>query len=105
MISTRVAKTAPKHARFVRRTDGVRIYPLEPEKELQSQDTDSDAAWFRSWLERCNEDPDLGRDARMMVPVFHDLGREKTKVWAKRCCTIHSLGEPQSDKARKVRNQ
>jgi hypothetical protein len=25
---------------------------------------------------------DLGRDGRMMVPVFHDVGRERTKAWA-----------------------
>jgi hypothetical protein len=27
-------------------------------------------------------DPDVGHDSRMMVPVFCDLGRKKTKVWA-----------------------
>lgn len=27
-------------------------------------------------------DPDLARDCRMMVPVFHDVERRKTKVWA-----------------------
>jgi hypothetical protein len=26
-------------------------------------------------------DPDIGRDSRMMVPVFFDRGRNKTKVW------------------------
>jgi hypothetical protein len=35
---------------------------------------------FRSWTGRA--DPDLDADIRMMVPVFHDLGRRRTKVWA-----------------------
>jgi hypothetical protein len=27
-------------------------------------------------------DRDVSRDARMMVPIFHDEQRKKTKVWA-----------------------
>ncbi|WP_437972266.1 hypothetical protein WMF04_24530 [Sorangium sp. So ce260] len=38
-----------------------------------------DAEAFRRWS--ATEDPDVGRDARMMVPVFHDLERRKTKAW------------------------
>ncbi|MGK3993515.1 hypothetical protein [Sorangium sp. So ce1024] len=38
-----------------------------------------DAEAFRRWS--ALEDRDVGRDARAMVPVFHDLGRRKTKVW------------------------
>ncbi|WP_437321814.1 hypothetical protein [Sorangium sp. So ce385] len=30
---------------------------------------------------RAQDDPDLGRDARMMVPVVYDRERRKTKVW------------------------
>ena len=40
-----------------------------------------DAEAFMAWAER-GADPDLDRDARMMVPVFYDLFRAKTKVWA-----------------------
>ena len=42
---------------------------------------DTDAARFERWAENVAEDRDLKRDARMMVPLFYDLGREKTKVW------------------------
>lgn len=41
----------------------------------------ADGALFRRWAERCEQDPDLSRDARMMVPLFYDLVRRKTKVW------------------------
>ena len=42
---------------------------------------DADREAFRRWAQTKNTDPDVGRDARMMVPVFFDLGRRKTKVW------------------------
>ncbi|WP_437663346.1 hypothetical protein [Sorangium sp. So ce1182] len=38
-----------------------------------------DAQAFRRWIAR--DDRDVGRDARMMVPVFHDLDRQETKAW------------------------
>ncbi|XXT25341.1 hypothetical protein WME94_27815 [Sorangium sp. So ce429] len=38
-----------------------------------------DAQAFRRWIAR--DDRDVGRDARMMVPVFHDLDRQQTKAW------------------------
>ncbi len=37
-------------------------------------------SWTR-WRAGLATDPDLARDARMMVPVFYDLERRKTKVW------------------------
>jgi hypothetical protein len=37
---------------------------------------------FQEWKVRLLSDPDVARDSRMMVPVFYDLGRKKTKVWA-----------------------
>jgi hypothetical protein len=43
------------------------------------QDADREA--FRRWSQTMDTDPDIGRDARMMVPVFFDRGRGKTKVW------------------------
>ena len=36
---------------------------------------------FRRFARALPTDPDLTTDARMMVPVFHDLGRDQTKVW------------------------
>ena len=37
-------------------------------------------AVYRAWDPAT--DPDAGRDVRMMVPVFYDVERRKTKVWA-----------------------
>jgi hypothetical protein len=37
---------------------------------------------FAEWRARLTADRDIRRDARMMVPVFYDLQRRKTKVWA-----------------------
>lgn len=33
------------------------------------------------WLASLDKDPNLGKDIRMMVPVFYDQGRHMTKVW------------------------
>ena len=43
--------------------------------------SDSDHQAFKRWAQTMNDDPDVGRDVRMMVPVFFDRGRQKTKVW------------------------
>ncbi len=37
---------------------------------------------FAAFRDGLAEDPDLGRDIRMLVPVFYDRLRSKTKVWA-----------------------
>ena len=37
---------------------------------------------FAGWKAALAEDRDVGRDCRMMVPVFFDLQRRKTKAWA-----------------------
>jgi hypothetical protein len=44
---------------------------------------DSSAAisTFQDWASKMDNDPDLGRDPRMMVPVFYDVQRKKTTVW------------------------
>ena len=39
------------------------------------------AGRFAAWAHALADDPDIGRDARMMVPVFFDRQREKLKVW------------------------
>jgi len=36
---------------------------------------------FLQWAAATASDDDLARDSRMMVPVFFDAAREKTKVW------------------------
>jgi hypothetical protein len=42
---------------------------------------DEQAVHFLRWVASVASDPDLARDSRMMVPVFFDLQRQKTKVW------------------------
>lgn len=39
-------------------------------------------AAFRSFAASMGSDADLGRDMRMLVPVFFDIPRQKTKAWA-----------------------
>ncbi|MBL8900064.1 MAG: hypothetical protein JNM84_20715 [Planctomycetes bacterium] len=38
-------------------------------------------AAFLEWSERRQSDPELGADVRMMVPIFYDVERRRTKVW------------------------
>jgi hypothetical protein len=52
-----------------------------PPHAAQARSTDIDREAFRRWMQTMNTDPDLTRDARMMVPVFLDRDRRKTKVW------------------------
>jgi hypothetical protein len=42
---------------------------------------DACAVHFLRWVASLRSDADLARDARMMVPVFYDQQRRKTKVW------------------------
>lgn len=42
---------------------------------------DESAKHFLRWVASIRSDGDVARDARMMVPVFYDLQRRKTKVW------------------------
>lgn len=50
---------------------------------LGSDSSASDAAnRFASWVRNLNSDQDLSKDLRAMVPVFYDVERRKTKVWA-----------------------
>jgi hypothetical protein len=42
---------------------------------------ESDIAAYQAWAARIATDPDVGGDARVMVPVFYDRIRKQTKVW------------------------
>ncbi len=53
-------------------------------------------ALLGAWLASVRRDPDLGKDIRMMVPVFYDIGRRETKVWA-------VLGTPPNPCSRRTR--
>jgi hypothetical protein len=49
--------------------------------ERSKAEREADKKLAREWIRRFREDPDVGADNRMMVPVFYDVGRKKTKVW------------------------
>ena len=55
--------------------------PDSPTPLGSGQGVDEDAAMFLAWAEK-GGDGDLERDARMMVPVYHDVSKGMTKVWA-----------------------
>ncbi len=58
---------------------------MKPESDFSlghSHDADLHRAVLAAWLQSLDKDPDLGKDIRMMVPIFYDVNREKTKVWA-----------------------
>ncbi len=52
-----------------------------PPQAAPARSADADLEAFRKWARTLNADPDLSRDARMMVPVFFDRNRRKIKVW------------------------
>ncbi len=55
--------------------------PKLTREELNSVDTHEAKSFTKEWLLRYSDDPDVGSDIRMMVPVFFDIARKKTKVW------------------------
>jgi len=56
--------------------------PPDTHLEVGSGDgLEADAVRFMEWARSLERDEDLGQDARMMVPVFYDMLRGKTKVW------------------------
>jgi hypothetical protein len=52
-----------------------------PEGLGAGQPADEQAKVFLRWVASLASDPDLAPDCRMMVPVFYDLQRKKSKVW------------------------
>ncbi|MFN0017266.1 MAG: hypothetical protein ACKVP0_03340 [Pirellulaceae bacterium] len=52
-----------------------------PEGLGAGQSADDQAKTFLRWVASLSSDPDLAPDSRMMVPVFFDQERQKTKVW------------------------
>ena len=56
---------------------------LDPDTSMETRGgADANAALFADWAQNLGRDPDLGTDGRMMVPMYYDLQRGKTKVWA-----------------------
>jgi hypothetical protein len=65
---------------YLRSCDEIGMKP-EP-GAVSASDVNLDRALLGAWLESVPKDPDLGKDIRMMVPVFYDIQRHQTKVWA-----------------------
>jgi hypothetical protein len=58
---------------------------LTADRELgmgSNSESDSAARLFAGWKAMIASDADVSRDARIIVPIFFDLARRKTKVWA-----------------------
>jgi len=75
------------------------LSPADFPEAIPARDAEADAARFRQWLAAMASDPDLGRDARMMVPLFYDVQRGRTKVaaflgWAARPLRIGFAAQP-----------
>jgi hypothetical protein len=65
----------------------------------QLPDLGATISTFQDWPSGVDNDIDLGRDPRVMVPIFYDVERKKTKVWvvlgwAKRPLTISYVTPP-----------
>ena len=55
---------------------------LTPDESLPADAREEHhASRFSEWMATLEHDPDLGRDSRMMTPVFYDLERRKLKAW------------------------
>jgi hypothetical protein len=55
--------------------------PLPFPADRANESAPADPAPFAAWQAKLASDSDVGQDARMMVPVFYDPQRRKTKVW------------------------
>jgi hypothetical protein len=55
---------------------------LAPDTRGSSMTASDAADRFASWVRDLGSDPDLSLDLRAMVPIFYDVERRKTKVWA-----------------------
>lgn len=58
---------------------GMDIGAQLPERNQQQKERDRDLA--REWIRKFTDDLDVGADNRIMVPVFYDVLRKKTKTW------------------------
>jgi len=60
-------------------------------QERGKQEKEADEKYAREWIRTLADDTDVGTDNRMMVPVFYDELREKTKVWVVLGCAVKPL--------------
>jgi hypothetical protein len=70
------------HGAYLRSCQEIGMKP-EPDSHFGNpDDANIHRAVLGAWLRSLPKDPDLGKDIRMMVPVFYDAVRQMTKVWA-----------------------
>jgi hypothetical protein len=70
------------HGAYLRSSEEIGMTPEQDSDLGEPQGANANRTVLAAWLARLGKDPDLGKDIRMMVPVFYDVGRKKTKVWA-----------------------
>ena len=70
------------HGAYLRSCGEIGMNPAPDSAIGNPGDANLHRALLGAWLDSLPKDPDLGKDIRMMVPIFYDAGRRKTKVWA-----------------------
>lgn len=68
------------HGAYLRSCEEIGMKP-DPDSG-NPRDANRHRAVLGAWLVTLRQDPDLGKDIRMMVPIFYDIKRHQTKVWA-----------------------
>ena len=69
------------HGAYLRSCEEIGLNPESDSGLGNHRDANLHRALLGAWLDSLGKDPDLGKDIRMMVPVFYDIGRHQTKVW------------------------
>jgi hypothetical protein len=69
------------HGAYLRACDQIGMAPEHDTSLGNLQGEEAHRAILTAWTASLGNDPDLGKDIRMMVPVFFDQGRKKIKVW------------------------
>jgi hypothetical protein len=70
------------HGAYLRSCEEIGMIPDQHSKLEGIGGAGVNRVLFGSWLASIRHDPDLGQDIRTMVPVFYDVVRKQTKVWA-----------------------
>lgn len=61
-------------------------------QETEGRNSQADMDFAFRWIFSFHQDPDIRTDGRMMVPLFYDIGRGKTKVWVFLGYRLEKLG-------------
>jgi len=69
------------HGAYLRSCEEIGMMPEPASGFGNPGDANLHRAVLGAWLDSLRKDPDLGKDIRMMVPIFYDIGRHQTKVW------------------------